>query len=556
MERLGALPLSTLDSIVTARKKVRSTLALLQADGIVATRTAACVSQVARRYLQGARGAALELTYIGDSIPKRMELAFVGLDPTRGGAELSGFFDEVRPEATDGEHRIIASLHLNGAGTASAARIEEARSLLAAKSRDELIAEVKKRNSELQESLENLRRTRTDKERMESELNIGHDIQMNMLPMEFPPFPDRHEFSIYAKLKPAREVGGDFYDFFFIDADHLCLAIGDVSGKGVPSALFAAVTKTLLSSFAKQDPSPASVVTRASDELSTNNESCMFVTLLLGILNVRSGKLVYTNAGHNPPYIKRADGTLQLLDERHGPIAGAMEGFTYAEGHASLQPGDLLYLFTDGVVEATNLQDELYSDERLAELLRRQDTADPETIVGDTIEAVNAFEGDAPQFDDITILALRFAGADMETAPELELTIQNDLKEIARVIEEVEGFCETHGLPQGLAARLGIALDELLNNVISYAYDDGGSHEVLVHVSVRQGWIWLRVEDDGSPFNPFGLRPPNTEASIEDREIGGLGIHFVTNMMDEVRYRRLVDKNVVEVGKLLTSSKE
>ena len=163
------------------------------------------------------------------------------------------------------------------------------------------MAEVQARNIELKDSLENLRRTRSAKERMESELNIGRDIQMSMVPVNFPPFPDRTEFTIYATLQPAREVGGDFYDFFLIDDDLLCVCVGDVSGKGVPSALFMAVTKTLIKSMAKNDSSPASILTHVNDELSHNNESSMFVTIFLAIMNVSNGQLTYCNAGHNPP---------------------------------------------------------------------------------------------------------------------------------------------------------------------------------------------------------------------------------------------------------------
>jgi sigma-B regulation protein RsbU (phosphoserine phosphatase) len=556
MKDLGDIRLSRSTSAATVRKKVRSLLLQLQEDDILATRTATCVSHVVRRYLQGAASAQLMFGLLDVSPPVRLQLTLRGLAGRDGLRDLATFFDDVRTSGAGDEQLVTATLGLPTAKATTPTLLNSLRELVTAKDRDELMAEVTERNQELQESLDSLRRTRSAKERMESELNIGHDIQMNMLPMEFPPFPDRNEFSIFARLKPAREVGGDFYDFFFIDADHLCVSIGDVSGKGVPSALFAAVTKTLLSSFVKQDPSPASVVTRASDELATNNESCMFVTLLLGILDVRTGDLVYTNAGHNPPYIKRANGEVELLDGRHGPIAGAMDGFTYGEGRVSLAPNDLLFLFTDGVVEATNEGNELYSDTRLVELLREEGMTEPERAVVATIDAVNAFEGAAPQFDDITILALHYEGADTVEQHRLRIAIANDLEQIATVIEDVEGFCERHDLPPSLAPRLGVALDELLNNIISYAYDDDGGHEIVVSLVASDSWIWVRVEDDGKPFNPFGLRAPDTEASIEDRDIGGLGIHFVRNMMDEVRYTRLVDRNVVEVGKKLDDKKE
>ena len=181
------------------------------------------------------------------------------------------------------------------------------------------------------------------KDRMQDELNVGHNIQMSMLPLVFPPFPDRDEFSINALLKPAREVGGDFYDFFFISKDELCLVIGDVSGKGVPAALFMAVTRTMIKSSAMGDHSPASIVTRVNEELSADNPQCMFVTLFVGIVNVRTGTFRFTNAGHNPPYIIPARKELICLDQRDGPIIGAIGGIAYKENELSFSLNDTLF---------------------------------------------------------------------------------------------------------------------------------------------------------------------------------------------------------------------
>ena len=200
----------------------------------------------------------------------------------------------------------------------------------------------------LKQSMDELQATyaiiKKHSDRMEQELNVGHDIQMSMLPLEFPPFPERSEFSLHATLKPAREVGGDFYDFFFVDDDHLCLVVGDVSGKGVPAALFMAVTKTMIKSQATDDPSPASIITRVNDDLSADNPASMFVTLFIAIVNTRTGEFRFTNAGHNPPYILRGD-KLECLDQRHGPIIGAVEGVAFREDRASLTadryPADL-----------------------------------------------------------------------------------------------------------------------------------------------------------------------------------------------------------------------
>jgi len=247
------------------------------------------------------------------------------------------------------------------------------------------------------------------KERMESELNVGRDIQMSFVP-DFSSLPDRSEFSICAALEPALEVGGDFYDSYFLDEKRFCFCIADVSGKGVPAALFMAMAKTLIKSRAADDRSTASILTHVNDELSVDNQACMFVTVFAGILNIRSGELVYTNAGHNPPYIRKKDGTLQRLDQRHGPAIGAMEGMVYKEERDTLEPGDLLFLYTDGVTEAIDTENHLFSEDRLKDLLTAKSTKDAQTAVDHTVAAVITFEGEAERTDDVTVLALEFHG--------------------------------------------------------------------------------------------------------------------------------------------------
>jgi sigma-B regulation protein RsbU (phosphoserine phosphatase) len=269
------------------------------------------------------------------------------------------------------------------------------------------ITELKRAEEALQEAYGIIK---NQKERMEDELNIGREIQMSMIPLTVPPFPDHDEFSVFAALEPAREVGGDFYDYYFIDEERLCFCIGDVSGKGVPAALFMAMAKTVIKSRAADDRSTASILTHVNDELSADNHKCMFVTIFSAILNIRTGELLYTNAGHNPPYIKRKDGALQCLDERHGPVVGAVEGMVYAEGRHTMEPGDLLLLYTDGVTEAMDVEDRLFSENRLEQLLTSMDTSDAGTVVDNAVAAVRAFEGEAEQADDITVLALEYHG--------------------------------------------------------------------------------------------------------------------------------------------------
>ena len=274
----------------------------------------------------------------------------------------------------------------------------------------ELAQAFQRMETELETLIENLKKTTTAKERMESELNIGREIQMSMIPLIFPPFPDRKEIVIYGTMEPAREVGGDFYDFFFIDEDWFCFCIGDVSGKGVPAALFMAVTKTLIKSRAADDYSPVSIITRVNDELSQDNIEAMFVTIFIGILNTKTGELLYTNAGHNPPYLKRKDGSIKRFDQIHGPAVGAVSGLAYEESKICLSKEDIILLYTDGITEAMDRAQNFFSEERLADILSSLGDISAEDVVNYTVSEVKRFEDGTDQVDDITILSVQFLG--------------------------------------------------------------------------------------------------------------------------------------------------
>lgn len=246
--------------------------------------------------------------------------------------------------------------------------------------------------------------------RMENELNAGHAIQMSMLPVDFD-LHKRPEFSLYATLKPAREIGGDLYDFFFINDQLLCLCIGDVSGKGVPAALFMAVTKTLVQSNALENRSTSTIIDHVNRALSKDNPSCTFVTLFLGLLDISTGELIYTNAGHNPPYIKHRNQEITLLEQIHGPFAGVEESLHYKEDKIQLKPGDSLVLYTDGVTEAINGEDAFFGDQRLLEWVAHNPIGDTKVFVEETLSEVLRFTGEMEQADDITIMALSYLGA-------------------------------------------------------------------------------------------------------------------------------------------------
>jgi len=262
----------------------------------------------------------------------------------------------------------------------------------------------------LKEYVANLAATIAAKERIESELKIAHAIQHNFLPKRFPPFPDRTEMDIHAELRTAREVGGDLYDFFLLDEHHLFFSIGDVSGKGVPAALFMAVAKTLMKGVAEQHLTPSEVLTKVNRELCVDNEQMMFVTVFCGILDLRTGELQFTNAGHLPPLLLRGANNVSWMELPKGIVLGVSEKASYETRTLMLNPQDTLLLYTDGVTEARNVRQGLYGDDRLCNFAAGRCGASPKELVEGLIAAVQDYAADEEQADDITVLALRYRG--------------------------------------------------------------------------------------------------------------------------------------------------
>lgn len=279
------------------------------------------------------------------------------------------------------------------------------------KSRDEvgkLAESFISMKSSLKAYIDQLKETTAAKERIESELKIAHDIQMSILPRTFPAFPQRTEFDIYACIEPAKEVGGDFYDFFFIDDDNLCFCIGDVSGKGVPASLFMAVTRTLIKAKSSKNLTPGVVLSRVNEDLCIDNTSCMFVTIFLGILNIRTGELTYSNGGHNFPYVIRNNGEFSQFEKMPGIALGVMDGFVFQERRITLNAGDYLYLYTDGVNEAMNYDGKMYDYERMNLYFKGALRMTPREMTENSLKDLKNFVSNAPQSDDITILVLQY----------------------------------------------------------------------------------------------------------------------------------------------------
>lgn len=371
-----------------------------------------------------------------------------------------------------------------------------------------------------------------NKERMERELQIGRGIQMSMIPKIFPPFPERKDLDMAASIVPAKEVGGDLYDFYIRD-EKLFFCIGDVSGKGVPASLVMAVTRSLFRTVSAHQDSPRRIVSDMNDSMSDMNDSNMFVTFFCGVLNLADGQLLYCNAGHNAP-VMLTDRKVKLDVEPNLPL-GVMPGMEYREQEIRINSDDAIFLYTDGLTEAENLQYEQFGEERLLAVLHeRRGAMDQLKAIQ---KAVESFVGQAPQSDDLTMLLIHFLGKGRH------LTLKNDVGDIPRLADFVQALGEENQLDAGLTMSLNLALEEAVTNVMLYAYPEGTEGSVEVDAWVQKGRLLFTITDRGVAFDPTMAPEADTSLSLEERPIGGLGILMVRNIMDGVSYERRDGKN-------------
>ena len=382
------------------------------------------------------------------------------------------------------------------------------------------------------------------KNKMDSELHIARGIQMSMLPKVFPPFPERNDLDLFASIVPAKEVGGDLYDYFIRD-NKLFFCIGDVSGKGVPASLVMAVTRSNFRTMAAHEDSPRHIVQRMNDAMADNNDSNMFVTLFCGTLNLADGHLAYCNAGHNTPEIVSSE--VRPLDVLANLPVGVMSGMEFQDQEARLNPGDTLFLYTDGLTEAENAAQELFSDLRMEETLQPGRTAVEQ--LRSMHRAVHTFVGGAEQSDDLTMLCIRYLGGDKAEEKERRIVLRNDIKEISRLAEFVHGIAREEQLSEPVAVSLNLALEEAVTNVIMYAYPEGTEGQVDLKAVRRQDTLEFTLTDSGKPFDPTAAPEADTTLGVKERPIGGLGIFLVRKIMDSVTYRRTDGKNILSMTK-------
>ena len=382
------------------------------------------------------------------------------------------------------------------------------------------------------------------KTRIEGELQAASDIQRSMLPKTFPPFPSRDDIDMSAALVPAKEVGGDLYDFYIRD-EKLFYCIGDVSGKGVPASLFMAVTRSLFRSISNHEHSPARIVTIMNNSLSESNDASMFVTFFCGVLDMKTGHMVYCNAGHNAP-IALTDSIGELPVDPNIPL-GVLPGFEFTEQEVDVKYDDAIFLYTDGVTEAENVNHELFGEDRMIKVLHtRRPAAEQMVCIAD---AVLEFRGEAAQSDDITVLFIHYLGKPDADDKVVKITFDNDISQIP----QLEGFIgevqEATGIDSSLAMGLNLALEEAVTNVMMYAYPKGEHGNANLKAVLKDGSIEFVLWDKGIPFDPTAAPEADTTLGVEERAIGGLGIHLVRNIMDSVSYENKNGMNILTMIK-------
>ncbi len=405
---------------------------------------------------------------------------------------------------------------------------------------------------------EDLTKAIQEQQRIGTELDLAKRIQEDMLPTIFPPFPERKDFDVYASMIPAKEVGGDFYDYFLIDDDHLCIIMADVSGKGVPAALFMMASKILLKTTAMAIPEPGKILARVNNQICSNNSLEMFVTAWLGILELSTGKLTAANAGHEYPIIRQHGGRYELYRDRHGFVMGGMEGMEYKEYEVLLKPGSEVFLYTDGVTEATSEKNEQFGTKRLLESLNSGLAPELKGVLERVNDAVDVFVGDAPQFDDITMLCLYYAGADATDSSEeqregrymKEMTLEATVGNIPIVTDFINTELEALECPMKAQMQIDIAVDELFGNIAHYAYDPlTGPATVRVEVDDDPMAVIITFIDHGKPYDPLAGKEPDITLNAEDREVGGLGVFLVKKTMDEITYEYKNGQNILKIRK-------
>ncbi len=396
--------------------------------------------------------------------------------------------------------------------------------------------------------IDELKETTATKASIESELKVASSIQASMLPRIFPPFPERKDIDLYASMKPAKEVGGDLFDFFLRD-EKLFFCIGDVSGKGAPAAMLMAVTHSLFRAASSHESDPSAIVRTINETICQDNDASMFVTLFVGVLDLPSGRLRYCNAGHDSPLLYRE--TLSTLECLPNLPVGIISDMRYVTQECILTSGSTLFLYTDGLTEAMNAGYEQFGKDRVTPLVESccEQGMIPRQILDTVLEGVRAFVQDADQSDDLTMLALRYTPGQFSTLLSEKLTLNCDIKRIPELNDFIGSIAQKLGLNSMMTSQVQLAVEEVVVNVMNYAYPDGKQGFVTVKAMSDGHELRLVVIDSGVAFDPTNKEKPDVSLSVEERPIGGLGIFLVRELMDSINYERTDGRNILTMMK-------
>ena len=402
--------------------------------------------------------------------------------------------------------------------------------------------------------IEELKDTTIQKASIERDLSIASDIQMGMLPVKFPTKEDRDDVQLYASLTPAKAVGGDLFDFYFRD-EKLFFCIGDVSGKGVPASLFMAVTRSIFRTVSVHESMPDRIVTIMNRTIADMNKTNMFVTLFVGVLDLPTGRLHYCNAGHDAPLLVGA-GVGELRCDANIPV-GFMPQWKYTLQEAHIFTGTTIFLFTDGLTEAEDINHAQFQMERVHEVAGQalaQQMQEPKELIGSMAEAVHQFVGDAEQSDDLTMMAIQYIKQQHDVKLRKSIVLPNDVEEVSKLTAFVEEVCEAMGFDGALTAQLTLAIEEAVVNVMKYAHPPQKRGDVTIEAQSNDLRLKFTIIDSGMPFDPTVRAEVDTTLSAEDRPIGGLGIHLVRKIMDSINYERVDSLNVLTLRKKLNNN--
>ena len=399
--------------------------------------------------------------------------------------------------------------------------------------------------------IDELKNTTAQKASIESDLRIASGIQMGMLPEQFPTREDRDDVELYASLTPAKEVGGDLFDFYFRD-EKLFFCIGDVSGKGVPASLFMAVTRSTFRTVSAHESMPDRIVTIMNKTIADMNKNHMFVTLLVGVLDLPTGRLHYCNAGHDAPLLIGA-GVGELPCDPNIPV-GFMPTWKYSLQEARIFTGTTILLFTDGLTEAMNADYEQFQMERVNEVANRalsNQQQSPRQLIAQMTDAVHEFVGDAEQSDDLTMMAIQYIKQQSDVKMRKSIVLPNDTQEVPRLNAFVDEVCKSVGFDEGKTMEIKVAVEEAVVNVMNYAYPPEQRGDVTIEAASNDIRLKFTIIDSGKPFDPTVQNEVDTTLSAEARSIGGLGIHLIRQNMDSINYERVDNLNVLTLRKKL-----